>query len=120
MPLYTDHAHSPVAAQPGDTVTLFDGTETPGSSVNSTALNRATGPGNRPSGIVFTIDYGSAPTAVVTIQASNADVDAQYQTLYTSTSTQNDYYADAGNFAWYRAHMTSYSAGGMPIVVAQR
>lgn len=119
MPLYTDTTKGPVAAQPGDTITLFNA-ETLTAPTSSIALNRATGPGNKPSGIVFTIRYASAPTGVMTIQAANDNVEAQYQDIWTWTSTQNDWYADAGNFAWYRAHLVSQSAGGAVTVVAQR
>lgn len=119
MPLYNDPL-GPTACVPGDSLVLFDGTETPGSSVKSIALARQMGPQPGPAGIVFTISFGSSPTDALEIQASNEDVDAEYITLQTSTNTQNDYYADAGNFAFYRAVLSTYSAGGMPRVIAQR
>lgn len=118
MPLYGS-PQGPVAAIPGDTVVLFNA-ETLTAPSNSIALNRATGPGGYPAGIVFTVHFASSPTAVLTIQGSNQDTDSWYQTLWTNAGTQNDYYADQGNFAFYRAHLESQSGGGAVTVVAQR
>lgn len=118
MPLYG--SIGPTACIPGDTLVLFSGSETPGANVKSIALSRATGAGDQPSGIVFTIDFATASTDVVLIQAANEDTDAKYQTLYTSTNLQHDFYPDQGNFAFYRTVLSTYSAGGMPQVVAQR
>lgn len=121
MPLYKAGHYGPTATQPGDTLMMFDGSETPGTNVKSIALSRATGPGNKPAGIVFTINYPSAPTATCVVQASNEDVDAEYQTVNTfQAGNQLDWYADIGNFAFYRAVLTAYTSGGMPKVVAQR
>lgn len=106
---------------PGDTYTLLNGTETYGSLPQaSVAFSRGVGEGLQPSGIVFTISYPTTPTAVIEIQGSNQDIAATYQTLYTSNNLQNDYYADAGLFAFYRAVLVSQSAGGSPTVIAQR
>lgn len=121
MPLYKTGPYGPTATAPGDTLVMFDGTETPGANVQSIALSRATGPGNKPAGIVFTVNYGSTPTATCVIQASNEDVDSEYQVVNTfQAGAQNDWYSDLGNFAFYRAVLTAYSSGGMPKVVAQR
>ncbi len=120
MPLYKAGHYGPTACIPGDTLVMFDGTETPGADVKSIALSRATGPTLVPAGIVFTVDFGSAPTAVVLIEAANEDTEAKYQVLDTITDTQHAYYDDQGNFAFYRAVLSTYSAGGMPQVVAQR
>lgn len=104
---------------PGDGYVLFDGTETPGAGVKSVAFSRGMGPGAGPHGMVFTVAFASAPTATVLIQGSNTDVEADYQTL-GSIAAQHGYYADEGRFKFYRANLSAYSAGGMPVVIVQR
>ncbi len=108
------------AVSPGDRITLFDGTEAPAALVTSLEFVRAPGPTQVPAGIVFTIDFAAAPTDSLLIQGANVDLEADYQTLFTSTNTQHDYYHDAGNFLYYRAKLNTYAAGGMPVVIAQR
>jgi hypothetical protein len=106
------------AVYPGESFKLFDGTETAALNLKSIAFNRA--PGNMMSAQqVFTATFPSAPTATVSIQGSNDDVDAHYQTLGQIT-TQTGNYADYGEFKFYRAQLTVYSAGGMPTVIVQR
>lgn len=110
---------------PGESLMLFDGTETPdGAPITSIAIARGLSPAAGAAGpITFSIDYATTPTAVLYIQASNRDVEADYQTIYTSTSPSavHDLFTDA-NTAWlfYRAKLYSYSGGGMPVVIAQR
>ena len=72
------------------------------------------------SGTTFTIGFAAAPTASVAIQGSNVDLDAQYQTLYTSSNKQVDGYTDIGRWRYYRAILLSQSAGGALTVIAQR
>src|SRR5271156_5775923 len=56
----------------------------------------------------FQIIFASAPTAVVNIQASMVDVDADYVTLFTSTNQQFDSFSDVnGGFKFYRANVAS-------------
>lgn len=120
MPLYGDTTKSPVALIPGQNLKLFDA-ETPSAGQSSIAFNRSPAPGDQvPSPIVFTFAFASAPTAVVTVQGSNDNVEANFQDLYTSTSLQHDFYADQGIFAWYRYHCVSYSAGGAFTGAVQR
>ena len=107
------------AIAPGQAITMFDGTETPVSGFTSLAFNRTPGPPSGPAQMVFTVDFGAAPTATVLIQASNRDVEADYQTLATIT-TQHGSYADYGDYAFYRAQLSAYTSGGMPIVICQR
>jgi len=99
---------------------MFNGSETPGANTRSIAIARATGGGLNPAPMVFTIDFATAPTAVVQICAANQDVAADYQVLYTSTNTQHDYYSDQGIFEFYTVNLSTYSAGGMPTVIVQR
>lgn len=106
---------------PGDAFTLFNA-ESPAAGQASVAFATGYCPGGGPShGIVFTIDYAATSvTAVMLIQGSNRDVDADYQTLYTSTNVQHDNYADVGGFAFYRAKLSTESAGLPVTVIAQR
>jgi len=96
---------------PGDSMYLFNN-ESPSAGQASIAFGRGPAPGVMgPSGIVFTMKG----TAGIIIQGSNTDVDADYQTLATS-SADPDFYADLGNFAYYRAK----SSSGAVTVIAQR
>ncbi len=109
------------AIQPGDAFDLFLATEIITPPQASVAFCTGYSPGGgAPAAILFTIDFATAPTDVVEIQASNQDVDADYQTQYTSTSKQHDSYLDAAGFAFYRAKLTSQSAGGAVAVIAKR
>ena len=109
-----------VSLIPGDgPYTLFNA-ESPTAPQSSVAFCRGPAPGNEmPAGIVFTISWAAAPTATLAIQGSNVDSDAQYQDLHIST-TQQDYYLDLGNFAFYRAKLKTQSAGGAVTVIAKR
>ena len=121
MPLYGVAQAGGVltAVYPGEHFVLFNGTETPAAGVKSVAFNRAKGPlGPLPQ--VFTATFAAAPTATVVIQGSNDDVDAHYQTLSGNITTQTGYYADLGEFAFYRAVLSAYASGGMPAVTVQR
>jgi hypothetical protein len=108
--------------QPGDTFTLFNAEDVtalaPQASV-AVAMGYGPGGGANPP-VVFAISFASAPTDSLVIQASNTDVDADYQTLSTSTNKQHDYYADQGGFAYYRAKMVTQSAGGAVTIIAKR
>jgi hypothetical protein len=108
-----------VALQPGDLYYLFN-TESPTAPQASVSFARAMGPTQGDNGITFQILFASAPTAVVLIQGSNVDTDADYETVYTSTNLQNDSYTDIGRFAFYRAKLLSQSAGGALSVIASR
>lgn len=108
-----------VVLNPGDQFFLFNA-ESLTAPQASVAFNRGPGPTLEPAGIVFTIKFAAAPTDSLVIQGSNTDVDGDYQTLFTSTNKQFDYYADIGEFAYYRAKLVSQSAGGAVTVIAQR
>ena len=122
MPLYgTAQAGGfPTVIYPGDSFTLFDGTETAGAAVKSIAFRRGLAPGGLNPGTTFQIVFPSSSTDSLVIQGSNLDVDADYITLATSTSKQTDFYTDTGDWAYYRAQLITYSGGGMPQVIAQR
>lgn len=106
--------------QPGESMLLWNA-ESPSAPVASIPFNRAPGPGpDADAGTTFTISFASAPTATIDIQAANQDVDAQYITIFTSTNKQVDSFTDGQRFAFYRAKLTSQSAGGALTVLAQR
>lgn len=105
---------------PGDSLNIFDGTETPAAALTSLQFSRGQSPSASDQGTTFQIIFPSAPSAVVLIQASNVDVDADYQTVWTSTNLQNDNYTDTTRWAFYRAKLSTYSSGGMPVVVVKR
>lgn len=97
---------------PGDAMYLFNA-ETPTAPQASVAFCRGVGPMEIPAGLVFTIKIsGANPTDTVLIQGSNTDLDADYQTVFTSTNKQFDYYADIGEFSFYRAKLNSGTSGG--------
>lgn len=117
MPLY--NSVKPIYLYPGQQLVLFDGTESPASGVKSIAFERAPTHDSLPSPMVFTVVFPSAPTATLQIQASNDDVDANYQVVQP-ISTQQGYYSDQGQFRYYRLDLSAYTSGGMPKVICQR
>jgi hypothetical protein len=105
---------------PGDRLALFNA-ETVTAPQSSIAVARGYNPaGGAAVPMVFTIHFAAAPTASVLIQGSNVDVDAQYQTVFTSTGLQDENYTDYGIFQFYRAQLASQSAGGALTVIVQR
>ena len=121
MPLYGVAQAGGVlsAIYPGNSFVLFNGTETPSAGLKSVAFSRALGNGAQAQQ-VFTVTFPASPTATVVIQGSNDDVEAHYQTLSGNITTQTGYYADLGEFAFYRANLSAYASGGMPTVIVQR
>lgn len=105
--------------QPGDLFYLFNA-ESPTAPQASVAVAMGYVPNNASGQVVFTVHWAAAPTAALVIQGSHVDVDAQYQTLTTFTNVQDGYYADVGGFAFYRAKLSSQSAGGAVTVIAKR
>lgn len=105
---------------PGDQVFYLFKAETLVAPQASVAFSRGAAPGTEtPALMVFTISFASAPTATVSIQGSNEDIDSQYQDLQTGT-TQLWSYSDLGGFAFYRAKLETYSAGGALTVTVKR
>lgn len=107
------------ALQPGDELYLFNA-ETPAAPQASIAFARGYSPSGDDAGVTFQILFAAAPTDSLVIQGSNIDSDADYETLYTSTSKQQDAYTDTGRWAFYRAKLVSQTAGGAVTVLAQR
>jgi hypothetical protein len=102
---------------PGDTYTLFNA-ETPTAPQSSVAFARGYTPGTGASApILFTVSFANAsPTAQVDIMASNVDADSQYQVVNSVVNSQLGFYQDAGNFAYYRARLTSGSGGALTVI----
>lgn len=117
MPAYV--AGTATALYPGDSLLLFNA-ETVAANSESIAFARASSPGGDDAGSTFEIDFAASPTAVVTIQGANTDLDANYQTLYTSTNAQHDNYTDNARWEFYRCKVSTYSAGGALTVKVQR
>lgn len=105
--------------EPGNSLALFNN-ETPNPPQASIAFRRAPGRTDDDQGVTFSIAFAAAATDSLLIQGSNQDIDAQYQTLYTSTNKQFDLYTDIGRWAFYRAKLASQAAGGAVTVIAQR
>ena len=104
---------------PGDALTLFNAeTLTAPQASIAISIGPAVGGGYAP--LTFDIEFAAAPTATVAIQGAMNDVDSAYQTLYTSTSLQQDNYADYGKFRFYRAKLLTQSAGGALTVTVSR
>lgn len=107
---------------PGDSFTLFDGTETPASGLKSVAFSRGYSPGASDNGISF--DCSGMPSgSVIDIQAANQDLDASYSSVsggLTPDANGNATYTDVGRSAFYRAVLTTYTTGAMSKVIAQR
>lgn len=123
MPLYgVKQAGGTVASiGPGEGDTLFDGTETPANGLKSVAFSRGSAGGQPGYGATF---YASGIPAACTvdIQGSNADIDGDYLTLQTLSpdANGNAAYTDIGYPAFYRATLSAYSTGAMPIVTVKR
>src|SRR5690242_19474504 len=118
MPNYgTPQSGGLTALAPGESMYLFNA-ETPAAPQASIPFARAISASQDDAGTTFQIIFDAAPTAVVDIQCSNVDIDADYITVYTSTDTQFDAYTDIGRSAFYRAKLVS--GGGTLTVIAQR
>jgi len=107
----------------GDTYILFDGTETPEAGLKSVAFARAT-QGSSDNGCTFYAS-GMPPDAVVSIQGSNEDIDANYVTLadITPDAAGNGAYTDVGRPPFYRAILSTWggaSPESMPRVTVER
>jgi len=119
MPLYGSQTGMPTPVYPGQQFVLFSGAEAPAVGVKSVAFERAANWDGHPSASAFTVNFPSAPTATVQIQASNDDVDSHYQVLQ-AINAQNGWYSDQGQFRYFRAVLSTYIAGSMPTVIIQR
>ena len=108
---------------PGDSYTLFDGTETPAAGLASIAFSRGYSPGVSDNGVSFFVSGFPASGCTVDIQASDTDIDGDYYSVSGSLAPDtngNAAYTDIGRANFYRAFLTTYASGTMPVVKASR
>lgn len=105
-----------IALYSGDSYSLFTSSD----SLTAPAYSQVVtilAAGLQPRGVAtWTMNFASAPTAVVTIYGSNTQPSSSAAqngvALYTSTNTQHDSYTDNGAYTFYWAELVSQSAGG--------
>lgn len=116
-----------VDLRPGDYETLLNGTETIVTGSKSIAFARGPSPSGADNGSTFTVS-GCPNGSVIDIQASStktddavtlAAMDASFQNV-GGTLTGNGFYTDIGRSAFYRAIVTTFSAGDVPVVTVKR
>jgi hypothetical protein len=126
MPLYAATPKPPTAVfVGGGPYALFDGTEAPALGLASRAFARGTSGGQPPNG-TFAMT-GCPQSATVDIQCSSTDpaTDPEgttFTTIYTITPDANGsgVYQDTGQSQFYRAVLSAYSSGTMPMVAFNR
>lgn len=109
------------AVGPGDSITLFDGTESPAQGLSSIAFARGDSGSQDDAGLsVFAT--GMASDLTIDIQGSNVNVDGSFTTLEQLFPDANGNAAatDIGRAAFYRAQISAYSSGTMPTCTVQR
>lgn len=129
MPVYGSPQSGGLAAlTPGDSATLFNGTETPAVSLASIAIARGTGVGGgSPNGMTFNAT-GIPSGCTIDVQVCGGpetvagEAGAQYSTVYTINpdANGNGFYTDVGYSPFYRVTLSAYTSGTMPIVTVQR
>jgi hypothetical protein len=113
MPNYNTQ-NPPFAVFPGDVALAFN-VESPaaGQASQQFALPDYSGLPSQSRSIVWQTIYGSAPSAVsITLQSAMNDVDAQYQTIDTSTAIAGESRTVTNvNAKFLRAKLTSITGG---------
>lgn len=106
---------------PGDSITLFNGTETPSNGLKSVAFARGYSPSGDDAGTTFNVS-GMPSGMTVDVQVAGANVDGDYTSVVTLTpdSNGNAAYTDVGRSPFFRVTISAYTSGAMPIVTAQR
>lgn len=115
---------------PGETIVLFDGTETAAAGLASIAFARGYSPDAADNGITFNLS-GMPAGMTVDVQvcsppaggfASTAAMAAAFSTVATIApdSGGNGWYTDVGRSAFYRLQISAYTSGAMCVGVAQR
>ncbi len=92
MPTY-QNVTPPIALAPGDVGFSFNNEAFPGSATSGSQFALSSFPGQPDVGtaVRWQTLFGTAPTAVnLVLQAAMADVDAEYQTIDTSTATAGE------------------------------
>lgn len=123
MPLFTAARTGICCLVPGDSMNLFDGTETPSDELASIMFARGYSPSGDDAGSTFT-GKGLASDLVIDIEAANPlqgvnPVDGDFSQV-GQISAGSLTYTDIGRSAFYRAKITTYTSGSMPTVTVQR
>lgn len=120
----TNSAKNLTSLQPGDgTLVLFDGTETPATTLASVAFSRGPSVGGADNGCSFdAYGMGASADTVIDVQAANHDIDGEYCTVgqITADANGNGNYTDIGRSAFYRVKLSTYTSAGMPKVTVMR
>ena len=106
---------------PGEAITLFTSADPGGLNRTSVAFARGYSPSAMDGGISF--DASGMPSdMVIDIQVANQDIDGSYAQAGQISADSNGCgnYTDAGRSAFYRAKVTTYTTGAMPLLIAQR
>jgi len=116
MPIFNGFGPLAIQVAGGDTVFLFEATDTIAPGNNSRVITPLdSGPDSRIA-LNFQIQFSAAPTAVVEILGSNFPPTPAGPTngivLYTSTNLQSSSYTDNSSFRFYWANLVSQTAGG--------
>lgn len=109
---------------PGESLTLFDGSETPSLALASVAFARG-GSGGQSQVYSTFIAQGMPSDMTIDIQSSNVDQDTRYKTIATLTSELASpagvpFYTDSGSPLFYRAKVSAYTSGDMPSLTVAR
>ena len=92
MPAY-QNATPPISLMPGDVGFSFNNEAFPGSATSGSqfAIPSYAGRADTGNAVRWQTIFGTAPTAVnIVLQGAMADVDAEYQTIDTSTATTGE------------------------------
>lgn len=118
MPLYSKT--NPISLLPGESIKLFDN-ENPAAGVSSQAVALPPNAGGGLPALSFSITYAAAPTATLTVQATDLDAEGNYvATSAVSTNKQVDRVEISLAAALVRIQMTSVTAGEPVTVVCHR
>ena len=124
MPIYST-TRNPKCLDVGQSMQLFDGTETPAVGLKSVAFARGT-KGSNDAGTTFGNGSPVPAGMAIDVQIAQVNADANFETIATlapsggSPDSGNVAYTDVGRSAFYRYYVSAYSSGAMPIMVAQR
>lgn len=125
MPLYSS-TQNPRCLDVGQSMQLFDGTETPAVGLKSAAFARGT-QGSTDAGSTFWAQ-GMPAGMVIDVQEANTNADADYTSngggqltpSMGSPDSGNSVFTDVGRSAFYRLYVSAYTSGAMPAAGAQR
>lgn len=115
---------------PGESIVLWDGTETPASNVKSVAFARGYSPSANDGGTTFNLSHMPSDMTV-DVQACSAPaggfastsaMDAAFAFLTTISpdANGNGAYTDVGRSEFYRLRINAFSTSQMPVAIASR